>query len=877
MAEDPLSYQFGLDLVKFSQYHLDFLKVAFSQPALHNTSVLRQAIHRYEHFWLPLAAKRPNEALAAPLDVEWVWHVHLLSPIIYRNDCLSVVGTVVGHHEFSPQERAEKLKRSRELWVSEYPHQPFDLDLYRKTTVVNGDPYRTSQLTYDIMAAAQLQKSLFYQVSLPHYRHKTFLMSALKRYRQFLYLKQQNPGLSIDPCYDFDLIWHTHLVHPLTYTRDMEAIFGHTLHHGYKVNHDSVNRGYISNHDASTKDGNQIPKLNITDTETRMLWHSTFGTHFTTCGAMYRGQPPTGKLRYLSRDLIYPMFRKVATVRLDTVDLRDIPDPEGMARLKVSTSQFGQSKTRVTSLEGRPPWRNVGQICFDTMKADSLKFQLIGDTFLGCLGSRSVVAENEFNLLPVFSCLEPVTVVEQTLPMSDTGKPLLRFRAHISQARLGPIRLHLDPSGFERKEMIGSVESVWGPSVPITSTVPGPHFVDVSTHKLTNISTGEVTLKCNVLHSVSLLQSAVHVFDEDKVFAVAHLVDDPHRAVYLNPKTGERGVVIKNNAGDWACVVARWMGMEKGVSGIRGVQGIPGRQGNLLVRVWRFADGTWHNVNMPYDNEHFIYSFSFEGLVVELNTGTIQIAANTFDVAEKVALAFSVSLLHVLCQPRPANWSPGQSLNSPSLVMRGERLVRRLPFEDFPFLKAAGLLLASPSNHYYSTVYRHQRSGDEREASVMDIPEDAQCSPADGIGGEWGEVGGGCDGVAMLQDPLTYQFGLDLVKFSQYHLDFLKLVSSQPSLHNTAVLRQAIYRYEHLWLPLAAQRPNEALVAPLDVEWVWHVHLLSPVTYQKDCLNIVDTVVGHHVFSSEERAGKVHRSRELWVSQYPHEPFDIDL
>ncbi|KAK7492784.1 hypothetical protein BaRGS_00015922 [Batillaria attramentaria] len=461
MLQDPLTYQFGLDLVKFSQYHLDFLKLVSSQPSLHNTAVLRQAIYRYEHLWLPLAAQRPNEALVAPLDVEWVWHVHLLSPVTYQKDCLNIVDTVVGHHVFSSEERAGKVHRSRELWVSQYPHEPFDIDL-NASVAVKESPHRETKLTYDIMAATLRQKSFIYQVN-----------------------------LFIVPCYDIDLIWHTHQLHPLTYTRDMEAVLGHTF-----------------NHDDSVNDRNDDSKLNVADAKTRMLWHSTFGTHFATCGAMYRGEPPTGKLRHLSRDQVYPMFRKVATIRLETVDLRDIPDPGGMAKLKVSTSQFGQSRAKIASLKGRPPWRNVGQICFDTMKADSLKFQLIGETFLGCLGSSSVVAENEFSLLPVFSCMKPVTVVEQTLPLSDTGKPLVSFRAHVSHPRLGPIRLHLDVSGFERKEMIGSMESLWGP-VPIM---------------LTAISTGKAMLQCNVLHSLSLLQSAIHVFSEGKMFAVAHLV-----------------------------------------------------------------------------------------------------------------------------------------------------------------------------------------------------------------------------------------------------------------------------------------------------------------------------------------------------------------
>ena len=50
---------------------------------------------RYETYWLQLAAKHPSECLAAPLDVAWIWHSHLLAPLSHRRDCLSNVGVVV--------------------------------------------------------------------------------------------------------------------------------------------------------------------------------------------------------------------------------------------------------------------------------------------------------------------------------------------------------------------------------------------------------------------------------------------------------------------------------------------------------------------------------------------------------------------------------------------------------------------------------------------------------------------------------------------------------------------------------------------------------------------------------------------------------------
>ena len=38
----------------------------------------------------------------------------------------------------------------------------------------------------------------------------------------------------------------------------------------------------------------------------------------------------------------------------------------------------------------------------------------------------------------------------------------------------------------------------------------------------------------------------------------------------LDPKKGERAVVIKNDKGDWGILVARWDGFRKGIPGKRG-------------------------------------------------------------------------------------------------------------------------------------------------------------------------------------------------------------------------------------------------------------------------------------------------------------------
>ena len=52
----------------------------------------------------------------------------------------------------------------------------------------------------------------------------------------YLYLKQQNQQQFLVPCYDIDLVWHTHQVNTLHYSNDTTAILGFVLKHDDSVN-----------------------------------------------------------------------------------------------------------------------------------------------------------------------------------------------------------------------------------------------------------------------------------------------------------------------------------------------------------------------------------------------------------------------------------------------------------------------------------------------------------------------------------------------------------------------------------------------------------------------------------------------------------------
>ena len=93
----------------------------------------------------------------------------------------------------------------------------------------------------------------------------------------------------------------------------------------------------------------------------------------------------------------------------------------------------------------------------------------------------------------------------------------------------------------------------------------------------------------------------------------------------------------------------------------------------------------------------------------------------------------------------------------------------------------------------------------------------------------------------LLRDlpPLS----LDLLQSASHELDFLKAVDDLECLYDRVALRKAIFRYEKYWIPFlssVSDSPEKDLdfAPPIDIHWVWHVHMLAPVAYAHDCIQV---------------------------------------
>ena len=108
------------------------------------------------------AGPETDMELLPPLDVHWVWHVHMLAPLAYRQDLQRTrLARIINHRPLGPHSaKARELRaRTKEKWVEMFPEEPFDL---QPTSA--GQTEFTSSFTYDILQASHRQKVFYYQV-----------------------------------------------------------------------------------------------------------------------------------------------------------------------------------------------------------------------------------------------------------------------------------------------------------------------------------------------------------------------------------------------------------------------------------------------------------------------------------------------------------------------------------------------------------------------------------------------------------------------------------------------------------------------------------------------------------------------------------------
>ena len=262
------------------------------------TEAFNLALARYEKVWMPLLASfksSPGDGaekmrLAAPLDVQWMHHLHRLDPDAYRADCDRGFGQIVDPADpflvagdGLPAEDSNAETAARAAWRDAAPAWPFDLeDALRDYGQRRGflPDNRTSSFdssSCNMVGSATNQGGFLWQVLPEQYGDAAFVRRACERYAMLVALWRDCPGEFLVPTYDMDLVWHAHLSTPRLYAAELLGITGRAI-----------------DHDDSVNDRTPGAKLDVRGARTRELWKRKYGNgeSYVRKGAMWRGDPP---------------------------------------------------------------------------------------------------------------------------------------------------------------------------------------------------------------------------------------------------------------------------------------------------------------------------------------------------------------------------------------------------------------------------------------------------------------------------------------------------------------------------------------------------------------------------------------------------------
>ncbi|XP_052780884.1 uncharacterized protein LOC128217643 [Mya arenaria] len=681
--EEARKLHFSVDLVSQAHNHLEFLCAIDRATSLRNVANLRRALYRYERYWLPLAADHPGKQLSGPLDVEWMWHCHMLSPKKYIDDCKAVCGSVVDHTLKNKWQFGTDQKRATSLWSEKYPDEPFHPS-YKAPFDESKLESFSSKISYDIIAAASRQGVFFYQVSLPHYQDTLYLQDSLQRYKQFLYLRTKVNGF-ITPCFDQDLMWHSHQVNPLAYAADTKRIVG-----------------FVFNHDDSTNDRTEGSDLVTCHKSTSEEWQSLFDEPFASYGAMYRGYPYAGYFYDLSSNDLISMSSKDFQIQFDQFKLTDVDAGISIndCVLEITTDRpetnkhvFETALPSQTKQNDFISWAPDSVILpITTEKERSLLISLKKKTKFLLFGTK--YEQLTTGVIDIASLVKNGLSKEETNfdCNVDMRSAQLELQGSIRNIQPNTCKLVIQAGEFKSSVVPETVRQSWGP-MPLERLPTGrPNECREAIHTLLD-GDGKTLFTVRVLQSSPLTLSCVRVLYEDKPVAFAsltHLDQLPLTSQVsssrpcLNPREGDHAMTIKSHKGDWGILVGRWI-PSKTVQK-QNDDGDSISYGTMQIKFFHLTKEVTESVTLQYSRSSPVKRFKLQSVDIDLETGSLSIDASTAEVGEHIALAFSVGLMHVLCTSRPKDWNEGAQFPS--------------PFSDISLVKSCGLYNHAPTGQF---------------------------------------------------------------------------------------------------------------------------------------------------------------------------------
>lgn len=294
--------------VKLAKIHLDFLDSVIQHPSLVEGEHLRNAIRRYEMYWLPLCKKHGTmkcEDWAAPIDIAWVWYLHMVKrPADYINDCIRLIGNAPSHALKAGKALEIALEITQDLWNEAYGsnNEPFEVDL---NAPLNLQPYK-QRLSHDFHLLSLTQRNFYYQASLPHYHDDAFLDAAALRYVTHLDLQRRNMSVCLSLPVDVELLMQTHRLNPIFYGHQISVILGKVV---------NSEENYLDDSETTLR------RRHISEITTKATWQRN-GHNYNKPGTIPRGNPPinTNKIPE-PKNYAIPVEYEVSVTKIELLPL----------------------------------------------------------------------------------------------------------------------------------------------------------------------------------------------------------------------------------------------------------------------------------------------------------------------------------------------------------------------------------------------------------------------------------------------------------------------------------------------------------------------------------------------------------------------------
>ena len=613
----------------------------------------------------------------------------------------------------SKEERQKGQEKARKIWQACFPRQPFEIDLDHPPF---SCPSYKSHITCDLTAAANRQRMFYYQVSLPHYRDKKFLSKAVERYGYFLKLKKVHPAVFLVPCYDMDLIWHVHQLHPLAYRNDTIALFGSLL-----------------NHDDTNVDRSSNSKLSIADEETNALW-SQYGLQYKIPGAMYRGEAPLPPSP-TPRGFYFDFADKRYNFALLSLEIKNLdPTKTFKVKLLLENSSRVLFRRKVKGSYSAP--QTAEPLCCFQLVTTTNSGLRVEIAQCGILCHSTKIVDQHLNIKEkIIGAVIKAFGSEQFKHSFELkGGAELQFTTRILDRPeiIGYSFMVTTDKKIEIKQLRHPADILAIPKLFLSPTTLEKHSVpcEMLLHRVINNFNVE-SFFCRVVHSAQIKLSVIEIIDcYGNIVATSHLIDretlpqqaqldNYKRSCSYEPACGERAMLIKGRY-DWGIAMGRWLFYNRNIFG-----GSPGhlqlgffsmKGGNLYTEVNRSVNSLEYSIALPCVDNAFRRCF----MHVDLATGRVSIPMECDEVPEALALAVSIGVLFLLCQP----YVPQDPRLSSAPALSKARLVsspRCYANDELQLVVAAGFYSkAVPTNvfcyHYFDQTYG--KTDEFRDASV---------------------------------------------------------------------------------------------------------------------------------------------------------------